>query len=240
MDHDLKIIDSASREHEQISQKPGWVEHDPTEIFNKVIECLKEVCDRNGLSKANVKALGITNQRETTTAFDKKTGVPYYNSIVWMDQRTTGVVKKMVEKNNGNVDAYRQDCGLPINTYFSAQKMRWLLENVDELKNPPKDLCLGTIDTWLIAKLTDCKSIVTDSSNACRTMLMDINTLEWSDKMLAEYEMNKEWLPTIIKDSNGDFGVVTSDKIPALNGVPITGVLGDQHAACLGHVLREG
>lgn len=133
-----------------------------------------------------VKAVGITNQRETTVAFDKVTGKPLHNAIVWLDQRTAGIVEKMKEKNGGNLDAYREDCGLPINTYFSAQKMKWLLENVKDL-DKHENLVLSTIDTYLIARLTNMESIVTDSTNASRTMLMDINTLEWSDKMLGEY-----------------------------------------------------
>ena len=145
----------------------------------------------------------------------------------------------MKKKNDGNADAYRQDCGLPINTYFSAQKMKWLLENVEGLSSNTKAI-LSTIDSYLIARLTNMTKLVTDSTNASRTMLMDINTLEWSDKMLNEYGIKKECLPTIIKESSADFGTIICDKVDFLNGVPISGVLGDQQAACLGHILREG
>jgi glycerol kinase len=238
-DHDLKVLDVASREHKQISAKPGWVEHDPEEIFNNVVECLNEVCQRRGLSASNVKAIGITNQRETTVAFDRETGQPLHNAIVWLDQRTAGVVAEMKAKNKGDADAYREVCGLPINTYFSAQKMKWLLQNVDGLASNSKAM-MSTIDTYLIARLTNMKNLVTDSTNASRTMLMDINTLEWSDKMLGEYGITKEQLPTIIKESSADFGSVACEKVSALAGVAIGGVLGDQQAACLGHVLREG
>lgn len=119
-DKDLKVVDVEAREHKQISSKPGWVEHDPEEIFGNVLECLEGVCSRNGLSSANVKAIGITNQRETTIAFDRETGKALHNAIVWHDSRTTSVVEEMKQKNGGNIDAYRADCGLPINTYFSA------------------------------------------------------------------------------------------------------------------------
>lgn len=129
----------------------------------------------------------------------------------------------MSAKNNGNVDAYRLDCGLPINTYFSAVKMRWLIQNA---KLNKEDLVFGTIDTWLIAKLTQLDSFVTDSSNASRTMLMDINSLEWSDKMLAEFGIEKRWLPQIHKSSSSNFGVVKG--LEGFEGVPISGVLGDQ------------
>jgi glycerol kinase len=148
-------------------------------------------------------------------------------------------MRKKNEQLEKPLDAYRETCGLPINTYFSAQKMRWLLENVEGLPSKA-NLVFGTIDTYLIARLTNCDSIVTDSTNASRTMLMDINTLEWSDKMLGEYEMDKKWLPRIIKESAADFGIVSNSQLATLSEVAIGGVLGDQHAACLGHVLREG
>lgn len=137
------------------------------------------------------------------------------------------------------MNCYQEVCGLPINTYFSSQKMKWLLQNVDGLEKK-ENLVLSTIDTYLIARLTKGKSIVTDSTNASRTMLMDINTLDWSDNMLNEYEIKKEWLPNIIKESSGNFGSVSDDLVSQLAGVPISGVAGDQQAACIGHVLREG
>ena len=154
---------------------------------------------------------------------------------MWLDQRTSSVVSEMSAKNQGNVDAYRLDCGLPINTYFSAVKMRWLLQNTKLNKD---DLIFGTIDTWLIAKLTQLSSFVTDSSNASRTMLMDINTLEWSDKMITEFGLDTKWLPKIHKSSSSDFGTVSG--LDGFDGIPITGVLGDQQAACLGHLLKPG
>lgn len=129
----------------------------------------------------------------------------------------------MKEKNQGDVDVYRRDCGLPINTYFSALKMKWLIQNADLNE---QDLGFGTIDTWLISKLTQQNSFCTDSSNASRTMLMDINSLEWSDKMLKEFGIQKQWLPQIHKSSSSNFGKVQG--LGALDGVPITGVLGDQ------------
>lgn len=132
-----------------------------------------------------------------------------HNAIVWSDKRTAEVVEEMKKKNGGNSDCYRETCGLPINTYFSAQKMKWLIQHVDGLASNPK-LVFGTLDAYLIAKLTNCSHILTDSTNACRTMLMDIDKLEWSDKMLAEYGIRKEWLPRIIKESSADFGKVVA------------------------------
>ena len=134
------------------------------------------------------------------------TGKPYHNAIVWLDQRTASIVKVMKDKNGGDADCYRGECGLPINTYFSAVKMKWLLEQ-DAVRLAP-DLILGTIDTWLIAKLTGLKSFVTDSSNASRTMLMDIKTLEWSQKMLSEFGIDRKWLPEIKKSSSDMFGTM--------------------------------
>ena len=127
IDHDLKVIDSANREHAQITAQPGWVEHDPEEIYARVLECLTEVVARNSLTANNLKAIGITNQRETTVAFSRSTGKPFYNAIVWLDQRTAGIVKEVKERHGGSVDMFRTECGLPVNTYFSAVKMRWLL-----------------------------------------------------------------------------------------------------------------
>ena len=131
----------------------------------------------------------------------------------------------MKQKNDGNADAYRSTCGLPINTYFSAQKMKWLLQNVSGIEHQ-ENLIFSTMDTYLIARLTNMESIVTDSTNASRTMLMDINTLEWSDNMLGEYGIQRKWLPDIVKESSADFGRVRSVK--SLENVPIGGVLGDQ------------
>jgi len=127
INNDCKVVGYAQREFEQITPKVGWVEHDPEAIWQSVVTCMEEVRHKFNLSSENVSAIGITNQRETTVAFSPTTGKPYHNALVWLDQRTTQVVNEMTAKNGGNVDAYRMDCGLPINTYFSAIKMRWLL-----------------------------------------------------------------------------------------------------------------
>lgn len=152
IDHDLRVVDVEQREHEQISLNPGWNEHDPEAIYSNVVICLEEVAKRNKLSPENVRAIGITNQRETVVAFDKVTGKALHNAIVWNDKRTSDVVKLFSDKNGGNVDIYRETCGLPINTYFSAVKMRWLLDNVNAVHEAHEagTLVLGTVDTWLI------------------------------------------------------------------------------------------
>ncbi len=152
IDADLKVLDIEQREHRQISLHPGWCEHDPEEIYAQVKECIEVLCKRNSLTQENVRGLAITNQRETTVAIDRKTGRALHNAIVWLDKRTSGIVKAMQEKNGGDLDAYREICGLPVNTYFSAVKMRWLLDHVPEVRaaHETEDLVFGTLDTWLV------------------------------------------------------------------------------------------
>ena len=218
------------------------------EIYNNVLWCLNQVVEKNGLAEpGKVKAIGITNQRETTVAFDRTTGKPLNNAIVWLDKRTDVIVHEMNEKySKEEQEKLRERCGLPINTYFSAVKMRWLLQNAQAVKDMAASdggdskLVFGTIDTWLIAKLTGLKNIVTDSSNASRTMLMNLHTLEWCDENLTMFGIKKCWLPEIKKSSSDNFGVIAESECSGLKGVGITGVLGDQQAACLGHLLRKG
>lgn len=164
IDHDLKVLDQEQRGHEQISLHPGWVEHDPTQIFDNVLSCMQAVLERNADKvkdvdgKTNVRGIGITNQRETTVAWNKKTGDPLHNAIVWMDKRTAECVKEIEGAlSKEGLDQFMKNCGLPVNTYFSGSKMWWLLRNVDSVKKlaeeDPKgeQLCFSTIDTWLIA-----------------------------------------------------------------------------------------
>ena len=152
IDHDLKVVDIEQREHRQISLHPGWCEHDPEEIYANVKECIEVICKRNNLTAENVKSLAITNQRETVVAIDRKSGKALHNAIVWLDKRTSIIVKHFEEKNGGNLNIYREICGLPVNTYFSAVKMRWLIDHCAEVKTAHEDgsLVFGTIDTWLI------------------------------------------------------------------------------------------
>lgn len=152
VDHDLRVVDLEQREHRQISLHPGWCEHDPEEIFAQVKVCMETICKRNELSSADVKGIAITNQRETVVAIDRTTGKPLHNAIVWLDKRTSGIVKQFEEKHGGDMNVYRGICGLPINTYFSAVKMRWLLDHVPEVRkaHEEENLIFGTIDTWLV------------------------------------------------------------------------------------------
>ena len=152
IDHNLKVVDIEQREHKQISLHPGWCEHDPEEIYANVKECIEVICARNSLSKANVQALGITNQRETVVAVDRTTGKALHNAIVWLDKRTSVIVKHFEEKLGGNLNAYREICGLPVNTYFSGVKMKWLIDHCPEVKHTHEvgNLLFCTIDTWLV------------------------------------------------------------------------------------------
>lgn len=181
-----------------------------------------------------MRAVGITNQRETTVAFDRTTGEPLNNAIVWLDKRTDGVVKEMTARySRTEQELLRERCGLPINTYFSALKMRWLLQHSDGVKQILGDskcdekLRFGTIDTWLMAKLTGMESIATDSTNASRTMLMNLHTLEWSDESLDMFDIKRSWLPEIKKSSSESFGTISDPQCSTLKGVEIAGVLGD-------------
>jgi len=157
---DLKVASVAQYSHEQISTKPGWVEHDPQAIYSNVIRCLKEVIKDLDITAENVRGIGITNQRETTVAFNSLTGLPLHNALVWLDKRTSDIVDEIKAKHSGDVDMWREDCGLPVNTYFSAVKMRWLLENAqavrEEAEAKESNLKFGTIDSWLIAVSTQC------------------------------------------------------------------------------------
>jgi len=161
IDRDLRVRDIEQREHSQISLHPGWCEHDPTEIYNNVVDCLRVICERNNLNASRIKALGITNQRETTVAIDKASGQPLHNAIVWLDKRTSIIVKHFEEKLGGNLDAYREICGLPVNTYFSGVKMRWLLDHDPSVKKAEAEgrLLFGTIDTWLVY-VRNCLTII--------------------------------------------------------------------------------
>ena len=233
IDQHLKVLDSAQREHEQKCSQPGWCEHDPNEIYDNVVWCLNEVVQKNNL-EGRVRAIGITNQRETTVAFDRTTGEPLNNAIVWLDKRTDGVVKEMTTRySRTEQELLRERCGLPINTYFSALKMRWLLQHSDGVKqilddsNCDEKLRFGTIDTWLMAKLTGMESIATDSTNASRTMLMNLHTLEWSDESLDMFDIKRSWLPEIKKSSSESFGTISDPQCSSLKGVEIAGVLGD-------------
>lgn len=235
-DDELNHVATAQKEFQQIYPNAGWVEHDPNEIWKSQIEVAKEVLQSNGIDATDVAAIGITNQRETTVVWNADTGEPIYNAIVWQDRRTASICQKMVA--DGLEEHVRKTTGLVIDAYFSGTKLHWILENVDgarELASSGK-LRFGTIDSWLIWKLTAGAVHATDYSNASRTMLFDINELNWDQKLLDYFGVSESVLPEV-RNSSGAFGTTS------LFGseIPITGVAGDQQAALFGQgCLQEG
>ncbi|KAK9281170.1 hypothetical protein L1049_004065 [Liquidambar formosana] len=245
-DQSAYAIASHQIEFTQFYPKAGWVEHDPMEILESVRICAAKALDKATADGHNVdnglKAIGLTNQRETTLVWSKSTGCPLYNAIVWMDVRTSSICRKLEKELAGGRTHFVETCGLPISTYFSALKLLWLLENVDAVKVAVKsgDALFGTIDTWLIWNLTGGLNgglHVTDVSNASRTMLMNIKTLDWDKPTLETLGIPIEILPKIVSNSEiiGDIA-----KGWPIAGVPIAGCLGDQHAAMVGQACRKG
>jgi glycerol kinase len=232
-DHAGRVVAVAQKEHEQIYPRPGWVEHDPNEIWARSREVLDEAVSEAGASKEDIAALGITNQRETTVVWDRNTGEPVCNAIVWQDTRTDKIVEEL--SASGGQDRFREKSGLPLATYFSGPKVRWILENVDGTRERADagDLLFGTVDSWLIWNLTGGAGgglHMTDVTNASRTLLMDLRSLSWDDATAATIGVPTSMLPEI-RSSSEVYGEV---KDGALAGIPIAGDLGDQHAATFG------
>ena len=235
-----RIVASEQREHEQIYPKPGWVEHDAEEIWRRTQEVIAGALQQRALQPSDLAAIGITNQRETTVLWERKTGKPVHNAIVWQDTR---VADEVVEfSKNGGQDRFRASTGLPLTTYFSGLKIRWLLENIRGLRQRAEngEVLFGNIDTFLVWHLTggtDGGIHVTDVTNASRTQLMNLKTLEWDDDVLSTFGIPKAMLPAI-KSSSEIYGTATES---ALQGVTIAGILGDQQAALVGQTcFRAG
>lgn len=229
----------AQREHTQHYPKAGWVEHDPSEIWRSTCAVVAEAMA--GVSPSDVAAIGITNQRETTVVWDKRTGEPLHNAIVWNDTRTDGTAAHIARVTGGQ-DSLRAKTGLPIVSYFSATKLRWLLDNVQAVRDAASEgnALFGTIDTWLIWKLTGGAKHVTDVSNGSRTLLMNIHTLDWDRSLLATFGVPPGMLPTIVPSSH-IVGRVDKSACAHLKDVVIGGILGDQQAATFGQVcFRPG
>ncbi len=231
-DHAGAVVAIDQKEHEQIYPKPGWVEHDANEIWTRSQEVIKGAMAKAGITAADLAAVGITNQRETTLVWDKTTGKPVFNAIVWQDTRTDLLVNEFAK--NGGQDRFRAKVGLPLATYFSGPKVRWILDNVPgaRAKAEAGDLVFGNMDTWCIWNLTGGVNggvHVTDVSNASRTMLMNLETLSWDDEILGIMGIPKSMLPAI-KASSEVYGTCVGD----LAGVPVAGDLGDQQAALFG------
>lgn len=232
-DRSGRIVSSAQKEHEQIYPKPGWVEHDPEEIWRRTSDVIKEAMAARGLRPSDLAAIGITNQRETTVVWHRRSGKPVYNAIVWQDTRVAGAVAEFAAKDGQ--DRYRAKTGLPLATYFSGLKIRWILEEVAGARAQAEtgDLLFGNIDTFLIWHLTggpDGGVHVTDVTNASRTQLMSLATLEWDREILKDFGIPSQMLPKIVSSSE----VYGAAKLPAVAGVAIAGDLGDQQAALVG------
>jgi glycerol kinase len=236
-DHSGQVVSVDQKEHEQIYPKPGWVEHDPMEIWVRTQEVIK-----GGLLKANIDpkdiaAVGVTNQRETTVVWEKATGKPIYNAIVWQDTRTDTICNTLAK--DGGQDRFRAKVGLPLATYFSGPKIRWILDNVPGARERAEkgEILFGNIDTWVIWNLTggpNGGAHVTDVTNASRTMLMNLETLDWDDEILGIMGVPKAMLPAV-RASSEVYGTAVGD----LAGIPVAGDLGDQQAALFGQACYD-
>ena len=227
-DHEGNAITADQKEHEQIYPKPGWVEHDPLEIWRRTQEVIEGALKKGGIDPKEIAAIGITNQRETTVVWDKKTGKPVYNAIVWQDTRTDEICNELVKQ--GRQDSLKEKTGLPLATYFSGPKLKWMLDNLPGVRARAEkgELLFGNIDTWLIWNLTGGEH-VTDVTNASRTMLMDLNKLAWDDEILRLLDIPKSMLPKICSSSE-----IYGTACGFLDGLPVCGDLGDQQAALFG------
>jgi glycerol kinase len=231
-DSHARIVSVAQKEHRHLYPMPGWVEHDPEEIWRNVLTVVAQALEKADLSPTELSALGIANQRETTVIWDRRTGTPVHNAINWEDTRTDRLCMHLAEEFGQ--DRFRAKTGLPLSTYFSGPKIRWLLDHIPGLQERAEDgeVLFGTMDSWLLWNL--CGRHVTDVSNASRTLLMNLETLDWDDELLSIIGVPRAMLPEIRPSSEiyGEAGV-------ALAGVPVASVLGDQHAALVGQTCFD-
>ena len=246
-DHSGQVVANAYEKHEQIYPEPGWVEHDPMEIWENTKRVVNSALDEAGLGADQLEALGITNQRETTLLWDAETGKPVHNAIVWQDRRTTDRVEELEEQ--GKVEEIREKTGLEADAYFSATKAEWLLENADPIKmerSRPEDIedraekgeiLFGTIDTWLIYNLTG--NHITEVTNASRTMLYNIRDLEWDDDLLREFDVPRAMLPEVRPSSDDEYYGHTDPDGFLEAEIPVAGALGDQQAALFGQTCFD-
>lgn len=227
-DRQGRIVGTAQREHRQIFPKPGWVEHDPAEVWRNTEWVLGAALGNSGCSAGDLAAIGITNQRETTVVWDRATGEPVYNAIVWQDTRTDQLCTELA--GDQGPQRYAERTGLPLSTYFAGPKLRWILDNVDGVRARAEagDLCFGTMDSWVLWKLTG--EHLTDVTNASRTMLMDLRTLQWDSQICAEFGIPMSLLPQI-RSSSEVYAEITAGPFA---GAPVAGILGDQQAATFG------
>ena len=232
-DHDASIVAVGQREFRQIFPRPGWVEHDPSEIWATQMSVVTEALGRAHLRPRDIAAIGITNQRETTVVWDRETGEPVYNAIVWQDRRTADFCDRL--KRDGHEDFIRERTGLVIDAYFSGSKIAWILDNVPGARARAEagKLAFGTIDSWLVWQLTSDSTHITDVSNASRTMLFNIHTLAWDDELLKLLGVPASMLPEV-RSSSEIYGHVSTTL--GAGGIPIAGIAGDQQAALFGQM----
>ncbi len=232
-----EIVALSQKEHRQIYPRPGWVEHDPLEIWNATQEVCRQVLQKGGAAPGEIAAVGVTNQRETTLIWDRHTGQPFYPAIVWQDTRTKSICDELAREEGQ--DRFRSRVGLPLSTYFSGPKIRWILENVPEARMAAErgDALFGNIDTWIIWQLTggiNGGTHVTDVTNASRTMLMDLMTLDWNTDILEILGIPESLLPRIVPSSDPGTWGTTASSGPFGAAIPVCGDLGDQQAALVG------
>ena len=234
-DHGGTALSIGQKEYRQIYPQSGWVEHDPQEIWRSQIETATHALAKANLTPADIAAVGITNQRETTIIWDRQTGVPVHNAIVWQDRRTSDICNEIRSRD---AELIRYKTGLETDAYFSASKIKWLLDNVPDARAMAEngELVFGTVDTWLVWRLTNGKLHITDPSNASRTMLYNINTLEWDDELLKIFDVPRSLLPDVRSSSEvyGDIETPTE-----LKGIKIAGIAGDQQAALFGQACFD-
>ncbi|WP_314816437.1 glycerol kinase GlpK [Aggregatibacter segnis] len=237
LDKNANIVEVAQREFTQIYPQAGWVEHNPMEIWASQSSTLNEVVAKAGITSDKIAAIGITNQRETTIVWEKETGKPIYNAIVWQCRRTADICTQL--KADGYENYIRKTTGLVVDPYFSGTKIKWILDHVEGTRERAKkgELLFGTVDTWLVWKLTQGRAHVTDYTNASRTMLFNIHTKQWDDKMLELLDIPKAMLPKVCNSSE----VYGQTNIGGKGGVriPVAGIAGDQQAALYGHLCVE-
>jgi len=234
IDHSGKAVAIAQKEFTQIFPQPGWVEHDANEIWATQVGVAADAVSRANISTSEITAIGITNQRETAVVWNRKTGEPIFNAIVWQDRRTAGICDQM--RTDGLESVVQSKTGLVIDAYFSGTKVRWILENVPGAQEKAErgELAFGTIDSWLIWKLTGGRVHVTDETNASRTMFFNIHTRQWDDELLKALHVPRSMLPTV-KSSSEVYG----ETVGTLSGIPIAGIAGDQQASLFGQMCSK-
>ncbi|UCG26705.1 MAG: glycerol kinase GlpK [Bacteroidales bacterium] len=235
-DHSGRVLNISQSEFKQLFPQPGWVEHDPEEIRTTQKFVIQDVLKKQGVTAKDIAAIGITNQRETTVVWDKRTGLPVHNAIVWQDRRTAGFCEQL--KSNGLDTLIKKKTGLLPDAYFSASKVKWILDNVPGAREKALQgrLAFGTVDSWLVWHLTNGRKHLTEVSNASRTMLFNIHTLKWDEELLKIFDVPESMLPEV-KPSSDIFGYATKEFIDS--EIPITGIAGDQQAALFGQMCID-